>query len=467
MANVLIIDDDKGMCFTLSGMVTQMGHDVICHHTLNDGFNEASMQTFDVLFLDVGMPDGNGLELLPMILQLPDQPEVIIFTGDGDSQGAEQAIKSGAWDYIEKPASLGQIQEPLLRAIQYRKKKSKRTSTVDLKRDDIVGESSQINNCLNLLARAAGNQSNVLISGETGTGKELFAKAIHRNSPRSENNFVVVDCAALPETLVETVLFGHVKGAFTGAVKEQEGLIKQADKGTLFLDEVGELPLSVQKAFLRVLQERRYRPVGYQDEIPSDFRVVAATNRNIEKMVASGKFRKDLMFRLRSIEIDLPPLIARDNDVLHLAYHFAATYCSRYHTENKSFSPDFLKVLSAYHWPGNIRELANAIEWSISVACDEPTLFPIHLPDYIRTQLTCASISSKALPEAKPQGNLEKTLSFPKLRQLVEATERQYLKDLLSYTKGDVKAVCCIAGLSRANVYKRLKKYDISRHYNL
>ena len=262
MANVLIVDDDQMICDALASKVRSMGSEVSCVFTLEEALHEVPLGTFDVVFLDVRLPDGNGLDALPVLRSLPCPPEIIIMTGKGDQGGAELAINNGAWDYIEKPSSLGAMTLPLLRALKYREavkaQKPKRT----LDREGIVGSSAPMRLCFDQLAQAADSHANVLITGETGTGKELFAWAIHRNSPLARKNFVVVDCAALTDTLVESMLFGHEKGAYTGADKASEGLIKQADGGTLFLDEVGELPLAIQKAFLRVLQERRFRPLG-------------------------------------------------------------------------------------------------------------------------------------------------------------------------------------------------------------
>ena len=227
-------------------------------------------------------------------------PEIIVITGMGHPDEAELAIKSGAWDYIEKPASFEAIKLPLIRALEYRAERKPKAPTV-LKRNGIIGDSEEITACLELLSQAADSDANVLITGETGTGKELFAKVIHANSRRAKSNFVVVDCTALPETLVESVLFGHARGAFTGAETSEEGLVRQAHGGTLFLDEIGELPVLIQKRFLRVIQEHRFRAVGGRREISSDFRLMAATNRDLEDMVREGRFREDLLFRLRTI----------------------------------------------------------------------------------------------------------------------------------------------------------------------
>ncbi len=463
MTKVLIIDDDKGLCYTLSGMVRKKGHDVTCAYTLKEGLEKVSSGEFDIVFLDVQMPDGDGLEQLPVIREAPSTPEVIIITGQGDPDGAELAIDSGAWDYIEKPSSIKEMALPFIRALQYREEKILKKNSVLINREGIVGESRQIKSCLELVANASNSDSNTLITGETGTGKELFARAIHANSLHAGHNFVVVDCGALTETLVESILFGHEKGAFTGADKTQSGLIKQADKGTLFLDEVGELPMSIQSTFLRTLQEHSFRPIGTKEESKSDFRLIAATNRDLDQMVQAGKFRNDLLFRLRSIAIDLPPLRKRPNDIKDLTLHYIRKFCDINGLGLKGFSPEFLEAIVAYSWPGNVRELVNALENALSVARNEPTLFPVHLPKKIRIKLARSSISQQAANEAVLKKNIEFPEPFPNLKSLIEKTEGQYFQGLVSFTGGDIKKICRISGLSRAMVYSRLRKYDISR----
>ena len=315
MGNILIIDDDQMICETLADAVKGLGHEVSFALTLEDGLRQARKREYDVVFLDVRMPDGNGLQALPKLRETPSMPEIIIITGYGDVRGPELAIRNGAWDYIQKPSSKKEMLLPLIRALQYRQEKKAKKAPMALNMSGIVGSNPLMLTCYDLLAQTAQSDVNVLLTGETGTGKELFARAIHQNSSRSAHNFVVVDCTVLPETLVESMLFGHEKGDFTGADKQQEGLIKQADKGTLFLDEVGELPRVVQKSFLRVLHERRFRPLGSKREIASDFRLLAATNRNLDQMVRQEQFRQDLLYRLRSLTIDLPPLRERKGDI--------------------------------------------------------------------------------------------------------------------------------------------------------
>jgi len=456
MARVLIVDDDELIGEMLSVMVEDMGHSASSATTLKAGFEKASSDNFDVIFLDIKMPDGNGLDLLPKIRELPLHPEVIIITGRGDPDGAELAIKNGAWDYIQKSSSTKEMLLPFVRALQYREEKNTRKPPTALKLNGVIGKSPSMNVCLDLLAQAAHSDVNVLLAGETGMGKEVFARAIHENSMRGGNNFVVVDCTALPETLVESVLFGHEKGAFTGADKAQVGLVKQADAGTLFLDEIGELPLAVQKAFLRVLQEHRFRPVGAKREIESNFRLIAATNRNLEKMVQDGMFRSDLLFRVRTDAIELPPLSARKGDIKELAMYHMARVCERYQIGTKGFSPEFFDALMAYEWPGNVRELVNAMERAISDAYHEPTLFPKHLPLDLRVKVARSSVKKEAIPTA------EGVVPLGSLAECRHAAEGRYLRDLVFQTKGKIKDACRISGLSRSRLYVLLKTHNLS-----
>ena len=468
MARVLIIDDDEATRYSLSRMVSRLHHTPVCTATLREGLEQASSEDIAVVFLDVRMPDGNGLEMLPALRQAPSSPEVIIITGYGDPDGAELALKSGAWDYLEKGCSVKDMTLALTRALQYREERNTRAqgrSVMALKREGIVGRSVRLMDCLDLVAAAAASEANVLIQGETGTGKELFALAIHQNSPRACGSFVVVDCAALPETLVESLLFGHAKGAFTGADKAREGLIRQAHGGTLFLDEVGEMPLSLQKAFLRVLQERRFRPLGSSRELESDFRLVAATNRDLDQLAQAGRFREDLLFRLKSFTLELPPLRERVEDIKELARYHMDQFCERYGLAPKGFSPEFSDTLAAYPWPGNVRELVNALDRALIAARFDPTLFPAHLPMDIRIEVTRMTLGRKSSPGDDPGGR--PSLDLPSLRERREATVRQaeiqYLQDLMALCQGDMERACKIAGMSPSRLYALLQKHKIAR----
>ena len=463
MATVLIIDDDKLICDWIAKVVTRLGHRPVSTHLLQEGLRKSQSEPFDIVFLDVQMPDGSGLEIMPKLKAVRSSPEIIVITGLGDPDEAEIAIQNGAWDYIEKPASFETLKLPIVRALEYRSERRPGKPSTVLKRNGIIGDSRKITSCLELLAEAANSNVNVLVTGETGTGKELFAKAIHSNSSRAKRNFVVVDCTALPETLVESVLFGHARGAFTGADRSEEGLIKQADGGTLFLDEIGELPFLVQKRFLRVIQEHRFRPVGGRQEIESDFRLVVATNRNLESMVREGRFREDLLHRLRTLSIELPPLRELLEDIKKLTVFYMNALCERFGIVLKKASPEFWEVVTAYKWPGNVRELIQALEKALLSAKDEPMLFPKHLPTYIRIHVARNSFPRK--PAGQGQGVRSSVPEMPpKLKEIrkeaVSEAERQYLKDLISFVGGDINKACRISGLSRSRFYTLLRKFQ-------
>ena len=463
MANILIIDDDKIICDWIANVVTRLGHHPVSTHLLRKGLRKVQSDRFDIVFLDVQMPDGNGLKIMPEIKTARSSPEIIVLTALGDPDEAELAIKTGAWDYLEKPASFEAIKLPILRALEYRAEREPGKPSMVLKRNGLIGDSQKITSCLELLAQAASSDVNVLITGETGTGKELFAKAVHYNSSRTKKNFVIVDCTALPETLVESVLFGHARGAFTGADRSEEGLIKQADGGTLFLDEIGELPFLIQKRFLRVIQEHRFRPVGGHQEIESDFRLVAATNRDLENTVREGGFREDLFFRLRTLIIELPPLRELLEDIKKLTVFYINDLCERFGIAPKGASPEFWDVVTDYKWPGNVRELIQSLEKALLAAKDEPILFPKHLPTHIRIQVARNSFPKKPASQAKPEIRSSFSKAPPQLKEIrkaaVSEAERQYLKDLISYVGGDINETCRISGLSRSRFYTLLRKY--------
>ncbi|MEW5723677.1 MAG: sigma-54 dependent transcriptional regulator [Thermodesulfobacteriota bacterium] len=463
MHSVLIVDDDEILCRALSHRLACLGYQVETALTLTEGLERVLTLDFDVVLLDVYLPDGNGLEALPKIRQAPSEPEVIIFTARGNPAGAELAIKSGAWDYIQKPSSLNRMVLPLIRALQYRETRWGHRPIQRLNLQGLVGSSPVLKSCLDLVAHAAQCEANVLITGETGTGKELIAAAIHHNSPHKGANFVVVDCAVLPETLVESILFGHEKGSFTGADRERQGLVKQAHQGTLFLDEVGELPLSLQKSFLRVIETGRFRPLGAKTEMESSFRLIAATNRNLDHLVGQGRFREDLLFRLRGISIEVPPLRDRPDDIRELTSHYLNHLAERDRAALKNYTPEFLEALEAYYWPGNIRELKNALEQAVAIAADSPTLFPSHLPTEMRIHLAQASLGERprpsgpatppVLPEPAPA-------DFTSMRDFQDRMERQYLNRLMDSVEGSVSEACRISGISRSTLYRLLKKHQ-------
>lgn len=460
MPEILVVDDDVDICRMLEKKLQRSGHQPSLANTLADGLTKAEGGTFDVILLDVQMPDGNGLEFIPRFKALQSNPEIIIFTGRGDLDGADKAIKSGAWGYIEKANVIKELDLPLTRALEYREEKRRsKISPVYLKREKIIGHSKKINACFDKLAKAAASEANVLLTGETGTGKELFARAIHENSSRFAKNIVTVDCASLPESLIESTLFGHSRGAFTGAERSQDGLVKHADGGTLFLDEVGELPLAMQKAFLRVLQEHKFRPVGASQEQTSDFRVVAATNRNLEECVKAGTFRSDLFYRLQSLTIHLPPLRERKEDMLDLVVHSITRLCARTNIDLKGVSPDFIEALTSYDWPGNVRELFQTLEQVFANGKHTRILFPHHLPEKIRISHAHDALKSA---DTSAQGRIlpESPSILPDWRQAKETFEGEYIRKLMVRAQGDIREACSLSGISKARLYQLLGKYE-------
>lgn len=472
MTQVLIIDDEEQVNDALAEVVKSMFHNAFQAFTLEEGLKAAVAGRFDIIFLDVKLPDGSGLDILSELRGLQSRPEIIIITGKGDPDGAETAIRNGAWDYLQKPFSAQQVVLHLTRIMQYREGlKKRRKNAVALKMDRLIGNSPQMAGFLDSVAQAANSDANALILGETGTGKELCARTIHANSARAANNLVVVDCAALPPTLVESSLFGFEKGSFTGADHAREGLIRQADKGSLFLDEIGELSLEHQKSFLRVLQEKQFRPIGSKNEIKCDFRLIAATNQDLDQLVDMGKFRKDLLFRLKAISIIIPPLRKHPEDIRELVIYYINKISVRQGINAKGYSPEFIEALCAYPWPGNIRELVNVVEYAFSSAQFETTLSPRHLPEYIRIHLAKAKIITE--PEAlsgdvpEDSDHNKSAVHIPSYRDyrqnaLIEA-DKKYFNDLLISTRGSLKEACRISGLGRTRLYTQLKRYNISR----
>lgn len=468
---ILIIDDDPDVTYALSRAAQQLGYAADSASTIHEALTKAGQKDFDAVFLDVQLPDGNGLDIIPDIMNQPANPELIIITGNGDPDGAELAISSGAWDYVEKGDSIHIIMDTLSGALEYRTDRisSRKVRQVQaLHRENIIGESSAISRSLNQVAELADSNVNVLLTGETGTGKELFAKALHNNSSRKNEPFIVVDCAALPENLVETILFGHEKGTFTGAMHDKDGLIVQANNGTLFLDEVGELPPSIQKAFLRVLQERTVRPLGSKKEIPCNFRLISATNRDLQKMQENETFRSDLAFRICSASITLPPLRERKQDIPLLIEHYVATFFKKNGLSSKPFNANVLTALQEYDWPGNVRELVNTVEFMVSTSRNESRIFIKHLPSTMRARIARNKVTPQGTSAKEAPANFSYEANdddLPTMQEhrnaVLEKAEHSYLTQLLSSTKGSVKKAVELSGLSQSRFYALLKKHSL------
>ncbi len=471
MARVLVIDDDLLISEMIADIAADLGHACETAGSLGKGLELARAGNVDVVFLDVFLPDGSGLDALGELTALPAAPEVIVITGAGEDTVAERAIRGGAWDFVQKPLSLKSVTSPLKRALSYRREKGAGLPPEALKRTGIAGDGPAMRALLGQVALAAESGAAVLVSGETGTGKELIARAIHDNSARAAGPFVVVDCASLPGSLVESILFGHVRGAFTGADKDREGLVALADGGTLFLDEVGELPFAMQKAFLRVLEEHTFRPVGAKAERESDFRLVAATNRDLEAMARTGQFREDLLFRLRSLHIAVPPLRERPEDIAGIMRLHLVRMARRDRMPEKDFSPEFLDALAAYPWPGNVRELVQGLEMALAAARRDPTLYLKHLPDPVRLHYARSLVRREGngqggpAPVAAGQGAGAWTPApWSDFRQAaLDAAERDYFSRILDAASGDVRRACALAGVSRARLYQMLQKHGITR----
>jgi len=479
MSHILIIDDDITTRKILDTLISRFNHEVFTAENLEEGLKIVDNNPIDIVFLDIVLPDGNGLEALPIIKQKPSSPEVIIITGTDRDGGAELAIKNGAWNYIQKPLSIEEIILQLERTIEYRDKKLISNKPAVLNTDGIIGKSDEIKQTFQAVAQCAKSEANVHIFGQTGTGKELFAQLNHNNSNRTSGPFIVVDCTVLPEQLVESTLFGYEKGAFTGANESREGLIKCANNGTLFFDEIGELSLTVQKSLLRVLQERQYRAVGSNKVIHSDFRLISATNRNLDSLVDRKDFRDDLLFRLRTISIELPPLKKRHTDIKELAHHYVRELCEKNNLGSKGFHSDFLELLEAYDWPGNVRELISALEKAILVEPQNPILYPVHLPENIRVNYIKSSAFKEKIAPVEKKAKAAETPAISMLnsedlfdpllplkdfrKKCYGELEYQYLKQLMSVSEKNIQRACDISGLKQARLYDLMRKHGINR----
>ncbi len=466
---VLIVEDQLLLLKSFREMVHAMGAYSIDAASLAEAREKLSGEKIELVLLDVGLPDGSGLELLAEIQKLEEPPGVIILTGHEDPDLAETAIKHGAWDYLVKPAKPQEVTSALSRALNYRKDRLKSVADT-IERAGIVGSGPETLRCLALIGRAAFSNAGVLITGETGTGKELFARAVHKNSTRRNGPFVTVDCASLTESIIESTLFGNRKGAFTGADKDRSGLISAADGGTLFLDEVGELPLSMQKSFLRVLEEKRFRPVGSPTEVDADFRLVSATNRDLGKMVEQGTFRDDLLFRLRATHIEIPPLRARKPELSELVVHFMDRLSQKSEVAAKGFTPDFFEVLAAHDWPGNIRELIGALDHAFASGRTQPVLHAVDLPETLRVAVTRSRLMRRGRPDRDSTASDEDPHSRPTWKtyrqSALHALERQYFRDLVVACRNQWDDIAKISGVGRTRLYEILKETGLLNAIN-
>lgn len=485
MAHILIVDDSTDICAYLTELFQEAGHATMTAQSLSEALRLADEHLYDAVLLDVYLPDGSGTDYIQEFRGRQGSPEIIVITGTADKIGATHAIRNGCWDYLEKPLKPAALLNMLGRLLEYRASFRQQPVSLPLvERDGIIGQSPVFMACLRQAALAASGEANIHITGETGTGKELIAKLIYRNSSRKNGPFITVDCASLSESLGASMLFGHVRGAFTNADSERQGHIMQAHSGTLFLDEVGELSLDLQKMFLRVLQERRVLPLGSSSERDSDFRLISATNKNIEAMVEQGLFRADLYYRLRGMVVQLPPLRNRYGDIRLVIEELCREHCRIHQMESKVFSEDFWVTAEEYSWPGNLRELKGAIEHVLHLAGQSRMILPQHLPARIRVAHFDSSgkaRSDKPVMEGGPpvavtvqQEPVANSLllpndngDLPSLKQIQEQAASKavalYLVELMQLTDGDIKEACAIAQLSRSRLYKYLQQHDIRR----
>ncbi len=386
MASVLIIHERSDICELLSPVIEDHGHACAAHPSCAAAIQALEQTTCDIVILDIDTVPRPDQDITSLI-RTRCRPHVLAITNGHRPELLEDAISAGAWDIIVTPFTQEELEQAINRCLFHRRAQREHNGNGGIRRDTILGTSACLDRCLQKIGAVAQSNISVLILGETGTGKELFAHAIHENSARAAHKFIVVDCTNIPKTLAESLLFGHERGSFTGAGESREGLFKQADGGTIFLDEIGDLDFDVQKSLLRVLQERRFRPLSSKNEIASDFRLIAATNRNIDDMVKQGVFRKDLYHRLHTSVIHLPPLRARKEDIEPIANFHVRRICDELKCPPKEISHELHKALTLYDWPGNVRELINILYATLHNGIAEHRLYPQHLPVSIRTQV--------------------------------------------------------------------------------
>jgi DNA-binding NtrC family response regulator len=371
MKNILIAEDESTLREGLSQAFSENGFKVVQAASGREAIERMERQVFDLVVTDLKMPGGDGMEVLKRARNVNEETPVIIMTAFGTVEGAVEAIKQGAYDYIQKPFSIDELELKIHRALEHRRLLQKVSYLGAPGAEGIVGESGSMKEIFITIEKVAGSNATVLIVGETGTGKELIAEAIHRNSPRRDSNFVKMNCASLTDTLLESELFGHEKGAFTGADRQRSGRFELANEGTLFLDEVGNMSASTQAKVLRAIQEQEFERVGGSRTLKVDVRIIAATNVDLPAAIAEGRFREDLFYRLNVVNIRVPPLRERRDDILPLARHFLSKFGRELKRPQKGFGDRAVEMLMRHDWPGNVRELENTIERAVLMAESE------------------------------------------------------------------------------------------------
>jgi DNA-binding NtrC family response regulator len=441
---VLVVDDDLEMCGMLFDVLKEEGFSVI---TTGDSLEAAKIlkkEEFDVIVTDLKMKGLKGLDLLEEANKVAPMTPVIIITAFGTIESAIKAIKMGAYDYITKPFQMDEIVLTVKKALENRllkKEVIRLRKEVESRYDfhHLIGKSPSMQKIYDLIERISDTSSNVLITGESGTGKELVAKAIHYNGVRKEGRFIALNCAAIPETLLESELFGYKKGAFTDAKSDKKGLIFEANEGTLFLDEITEMPLTLQAKLLRVIEEREVRPLGETNSYPFDVRIISTSNRDIGSSIQQGRFREDLYYRLKVIDIEMPPLRERREDIPILVQHFIHKFSKELKKGVSGVSEEALKILLNYSWPGNVRELENIIQRAITLSQHE-VILPEDLPPSM-LQETDKNVLEKAVQE----------------KYTIDQLEKEYIRRILVEVGGNKSKAAEILGLDRKTLYRKLQ----------
>jgi DNA-binding NtrC family response regulator len=443
--HILVVDDDAVARQLLADALRQDGHTVEVAAGGAEAIALGRAARFDVVLTDIKMGEVDGLAVLREFRQHSPETAIVLLTAFGSMDSAIDAIRQGAYDYLAKPFRKEEIRLVVRRSLEHSRLLQENARIREELRDrhgsPLIGSSPPMLEVYKLIARVSLGKSTVLLEGESGTGKELVARAIHANSPRRDHPFVPVHCAALPETLLESELFGHEKGAFTGAVASKRGLFESADQGTLFLDEIGEIGPALQVKLLRVIQEQEVRRVGSTASVKVDVRIIAATNRDLAQLVKNGKFRDDLFYRLNVVRIVLPPLRERREDIPMLAHHFLQKVSSANGLPVRGFVPETMALLERYHWPGNVRELENVIERTVSLV-PGPLIMPDDLPEEVR----------KA--DAPPVGGDEALLTL-------EEVEKRHLHRVLRATGGNKVRAAKILGIDRRTLYRMAERFGI------
>ncbi len=454
MNRILVIDDEQGMRDFLSIMLKKEGYEVVAAENGEHALKAIHTEIYDLVITDVKMPKVDGIEVLRTIKEVSPETVVIVITAFATTDTAVQAMKLGAYDYITKPFKVDEIKLIIQKALE---KRHLRKENILLKREiasragfeNFIGKSAAMQKVFTLIRQVADTKSTVLISGESGTGKELVARAVHYSSARKDKPFVTVNCGALPETLLESELFGYMKGSFTGATSNKQGLFEAANGGTIFLDEISATTLNLQIKLLRVIQERTFMRVGGTTDIKVDVRVIAASNKDLQTEVAKGTFREDLYYRLNVIPIHLPPLRERKEDIPVLVEHFLNKFTPT-GKEPKKITGDALKFFMNYRWPGNVRELENTIERLVILASGD-TIRVDHVPDSLKTASPCPELIPMDIPDAGL--NME---------ELLENAERTLLQKALEKSGGVKTEAAKLLGLSFRSFRHRLQKYESS-----